>query len=443
MLKRVVILVDDRKRDLPGCALIAHHLETRFQASVEMQPLESWRACLAAFKPHYILFNHLNASHLDHFSRRLAAMGILVGVLPNEGIIYDREMLAFNAGQYHSYGHIDQFFCWNEAHQDALRRHMNLPPENIHVVGIPRFDYYFEPWRRVFQNPENEPGSGPPRLLMCTNFGFAMFKDLPRGQVDKFFLPYQGRLPMYQNYWDLIEANVRSRNRFFDFLNTLVAETEYFLDVKPHPRENRIHYQKWWANLSSADRKRVNLRFTETIFEVLPLCDLEISCERCTTALESWLIGKPTIELVFERHPAFFDADAAECNRLCDTPANLPGLIRHELENPEQKDLADNRRKHLAQWCASPAGDSSLKTARIIAQALARQEPRWRLSPQDWRRAGKLKLKGLLGLAYGSNPWRRLQGLAAGSKQDVVERKSIRSADVMEWKEKLLQVESP
>ncbi|MBM4294254.1 MAG: hypothetical protein FJ126_05030 [Deltaproteobacteria bacterium] len=443
MNKTVVILVDNKHRDLPGCALIAHHLEKRFQIRCEMQPLESWRASLTAFKPHYILFNHLNGSHLAHFSRRLRDMGVLVGVLPNEGLNYDQEELDFAAGRYHSSAHIDQFFCWNEAHGDALKRHMNLPSENIHVVGIPRFDFYFEPWNKVFCNPDLEPEASRPRILVCTNFVFAKYQDFPRVKVDRVFRPWKDRISNFQNYWELIEISVQSRSRFFAFLNAIVSGTEYFIDLKPHPAEAQAPYKIWFQSLSPADRKRVRLRLTETIFEVLPLCDLEISCEMCTTALETWIIGKPAIELVFDRNPVFFDKAMSLCNRLCDSPEKLPDLIRRELQEPDQEDLKENRRKFLAQWCASPSGNSSWNMARIIAQALARQnEPHWHFTFQDWRRAVKLKMKNSLGLAYGSNPWRRLRGLIPGIEKSIVEGKFIQPSDVQWWKEKLLKVGS-
>lgn len=443
MNKTVVILVDDKNRDLPGCALIAHHLENRLQIRCELQPLESWRACLAAFKPDYILFNHLTSSHLAHFSRRLRDMGILVGVLPNEGLNYDQEDLEYNAGKYHSYAHIDQFFCWNEAHGEALKRHMNLSPDNIHVVGIPRFDFYFEPWEKVFHNPALESMAARPRILVCTNFAFAKFKDLPQAKVDRHFSPWKDRVSSYKNYWEFIEVSARSRDRFFAFLNAIINGTEYFIDLKPHPREDQSPYTSWFQGLSPAKRQRVRLILTEMIYEALPLCDLEISCERCTTALEAWILGKPTIELVFERYPVYFDEATAACNRLCDSPEELPGLIRRELQKPEQEDLREKRRKHLYQWCSSPSGDSSLKTAQIIAQALDRQrEPRWHFTLQDWRRAVKLKMKNSLGLAYGSNPWRRLQSLIAGMEKDHLEAKFIGPRDIRRWKETLLKAGS-
>ena len=49
-------------------------------------------------------------------------------------------------------------------------------------------------------------------------------------------------------------------------------------------------------------------------------CDLEISCETCTTALESWIARKPTIELVLQKHPVFYHPDIARLNATCHDP---------------------------------------------------------------------------------------------------------------------------
>ncbi|WP_449245822.1 surface carbohydrate biosynthesis protein [Desulfobacca acetoxidans] len=442
MAKTVVILVDNKKRDLPGAALVAHHLETRFHLKCVLQPLESWRSCLAAFKPNYILFNHLTASHLAYFSIRLRDMGILVGVLPNEGINYNQDDLEFNAGRYHSYAHIDQFFCWNEFHKKALMTIMNLNEENIFIVGVPRFDYYFEPWINIFFNPQRVV-SRKPHLLICTNFVFAQYKDLPKIDADRHFSPWKDRLPSYSNYWEFIEVNARSRARFFDFLNTLITRTDYSLDLKPHPSEDHEPYKKWFKGLSPAHKERISLRLRETIFELLPACHLEISCERCTTALESWILGKPTIELVFDRHPLFFDEATSRCNRLCDDPEKLPDLVGEILAHPRQEDLRENRQLHLATWCTSPAGDSSLKVARCIAEALEKQpDPGFNLNLEDRRRALKLKVKNFLGLAYGSNPWKVLWSLMPWVKPYFLESKYITPSDVIRWQDKIRQAES-
>lgn len=436
MAKKVVILVDNKKRDLPGAALIAHHLEQEFNLEPVLQPLEAWRACLG-LRPAYILFNHLVASHLARFSNRLRDLGILVGVLPNEGIYHSREILEFNAGKYHRFAHIDQFFCWNEEHRQALLKIMGLPPERVLVVGVPRFDYYFAPWRQAIEPVR--PQTGRERLLACTNFVFAQYLERPPEEADKFFRIMQGRLPSRENYWELIRLNAAARDRFFTFMEVLLRETGYLLDVKPHPGEDQQPYLRWYKKLPPAQRSRVTLRLTETIFEVLPLCDLEISCERCTTALEAWLLGKPTIELAFFKHPVFYDEETARCNRVCEDPAALPELVRRELAAPAQQDLEPARRELLAWACNAPRGDSAYQVAAHIAAAVAAHpEPAWsRLTWQDYRRTWKLQLKNALNLPYGSKLWRLAWNQLPGVQPFIEEAKAITPALVRRWRDRL------
>ncbi|MEW6108848.1 MAG: surface carbohydrate biosynthesis protein [Nitrospirota bacterium] len=437
--KTVVILVDSKKRDLMGDVLIAHHLEETFGIRCELQPLESWRSCLSAFSPHYILFNHLTSSHLAEFSNRLKKMGILVGVLPNEGILYDREVLDYNAGKFHANAYMDHYFCWNSVHGEALVHHMKHLKDSIRVIGVPRFDYYFEPWKNLFAHPKDpELITKRPRILVCTNFGFAACKEMPRQVVDRLFQPWKDRISKYHNYWDIIEANARSRDRLFLHLVAILEKTDCFIDLKPHPRENPDIYVNWHRGLSPVQRARVKLWLSETLNEVLPFCDLEISCETCTTAIESWLLQKPTIELVFERNPVTFHEDVAKTNFLCDNPDVLPGLIVRTLKNPGQMEFQGLRKQHLAKWCSSPAGASSFRIAEIIADSLEKApEPLWDFDFQDWRRGIKLRFKNSLDLAYGSNPWKLLLGYIYGTKKYPLEEKFIRPHDVKEWKNRL------
>jgi surface carbohydrate biosynthesis protein len=174
---RIVLLVDDKKRDLAGVTLIAHQLD-RQGVDCILEPLEAFRAVLAAYRPAMVIFNHLSASHLVDWSKRLARMGVLVGVLPNEGIAYDLDQLRFGAQRHHSGAHIDYFFCWNGVHRGALLEAGVGERARVELVGVPRFDFYFEPYSRAFR-PERTTPRERQKILLCTNFAFAKFRDLP------------------------------------------------------------------------------------------------------------------------------------------------------------------------------------------------------------------------------------------------------------------------
>ena len=135
-------------------------------------------------------------------------------------------------------------------------------------------------------------------------------------------------------------------------------------------------------------------------------CDLEISCETCTTAIESWIAGKPTIELIFFKNPMFFHPEHATASTLCEKVEQLPEMIDQLLNNGESAKVIKTRNKHLEKWCDTPKGDSCLRLASLIARSVrSLPEPDWtQLKFTDYRRAAKLKFLRQLGVAYHFDP---------------------------------------
>lgn len=430
--KSVVILVDSKTRDLPVAALIGHHLN-QLDIQCHLEPLEAYQAVLEAYRPRMILFNHLTASHLAAYSQRLNKIGVLTGVLPNEGIMYDEDDLKFNSGKYHSQAHIDYYFCWNGVHQKALGEFMDKDKTHVEVVGVPRFDFYFKPWSSLYCPVKTTPRDKP-KILFCTNFQTARFWELPREEGDKFFAAWKDRIPLYRNYWRSIEAHFKGRQRVLAFLDAIAAAGKYNLILRAHPREDITPYQNWVNNLPTSQRADVTLDHESNITSLILDCDLEISCETCTTAMESWIAGKPTIELALERDPLWFYEEHARGNPHCDKSNELVPLIEQELNRPMQGQLTSVRQAHLQKWCNAPDGNSCQKIAGIIARSLATQpDPDWSLlTLSDARRALKLRLTQSIGQAYHYDPFMRLKKRLRSKKyaiKNYAYQKSIRPAD--------------
>lgn len=398
------MLVDSKARDLPVAALIAHHLDA-LGVDCVLEPLEAYQAALAAYRPQLILFNHLTASHLARFSRRLHSMGVLTSVLSNEGINYDPDDLKYSSGKFHADAHIDRFFCWNEPHRRVLQEMGFERNTRIEVIGVPRFDFYFEPWSRVFYQVSPAPRLRP-RILLCTNFQLAKFAELPAAHGDKLFAQWKDRIPIYRDYRRAFVAQLAARRRIFEYLDALVMCGEFDVVLRPHPREDSQPYQDWYAQLAGDNRQRVKLDASTPISSLILDCDLEISCETCTTALESWIAGKPTIELIFDKHPMLYHAEHASNSTPCDAPGKLVPLIRHLLEHGEPAELKAERQRHLAKWCYDADGSACLRLAQQVAEAVRQKKPAdWsQLSANDWRRGLKLKLLRGLGLPYNFDP---------------------------------------
>lgn len=437
--KRVVLLVEHKNRDLNGCALIAQHLN---DAGIEtfLEPVNAWQSALGAHKPHFILFNHALRPHLADFTGRLHRLGVLTGVLPNEGLLYRDEVRVYNSKRLPNL-HLDHYFCWNEPHRECLLKHDENKLTQVTTVGVPRFDFYFQPWNRFFKTETQ--ARNRPRILVCTNFGFAEWRERPRSEVDQFFSQWS-HLPSYANYWDAIEVNHRSRLRFFDFLKAILVSGQFEVVLKTHPRESRQLYESWLAALP--EKLQTNINYVPVDANITPLildCDLEISCEKCTTAMESWIARKPTIELVFEKHPLFYDHDFSKLNALCAAPEEIVATIETQLRQPEQIEFSEGRKKHLGRWCHSPAGNSSLSVATVIASSLkAHQAPKkLRLNLNDVRRGLKLKAYRAIGEPYTFSPSlqvrEKLLGKKAYSKRAVLYEKSVTPKEVRQVMKKL------
>lgn len=444
---RVVVLVDDRKRDLPLAALIAHHLDALGVECI-LEPLEAYRAVLAAYRPAMIVFNHLTASHLVTYSKRLAAMGVLTAVLPNEGIDYNEDQRRFNSGRHHSGAHIDHFFCWNEVNRNEMLALGQWGRTQIDLVGVPRFDFYFAPWSKAFDATPVPTGSGKPKVLLCTNFQVARFYELPRREADKFFAAWHHRIPDYKDYWKAVEDHYKASRKVFDFAKALVASKKFEVTLRPHPREDSARYAQWIEALPPEERAHVRLDAASNISTLILDTDLEISCETCTTALESWVAGKPTVELIFYKNPMFWQAEHGDANTPCEHPAALPGLVEKILQEGESAEVLAARQRHLQKWCNSPDGRSAERVAAIIAKAVHAARPAdWSaLRAEDARRAAKLKVFRNLGLAYHFDPLMPVKLRVNRGRyaiKDYAYRKSIKPRDVVEARRRVSGVSRP
>jgi len=428
------MLVDNKRRDLMVAALLAHHLEER-GAVCHLEPLEAYQGVLGAHRPDLIIVNHLLAPHLVHYSQRLRDLGVLVAVLPNEGILYDENVLEFNAGKHYNGAHIDLFFCWNEVHKRALEKQGFGGRTHIEVIGVPRFDFYFAPWSSVFDlQPKSDDGRR--RVLFCTNFVFAKFHDLPKMEADRFFGQWKDKIAAYRDYWSMVEVNHRARQKMFTFLEELARQTQFDVVLRPHPSEEIAIYRRWLDGLKPEQRQRFTLDQETNITQLILSCDLEISCETCTTALESWIAKKPTVELVLEKHPVFFHPHIAALNATCDRAEQLVDVIGKELSSSRAA-VEGGRAGHLAKWCHSPNGTSTGQMAEAIVREISdHPRPDWsKLAANDRRRAMKLRLMNRFGQAYHFDPLLPIKSRLFKSRYQLKSfsyRKSIMPRDVTE-----------
>jgi hypothetical protein len=263
----------------------------------------------------------------------------------------------------------------------------------------------------------------------------ARYIGLSESDAARFFQPFL-RIGAYRDYKSLIACHGRAREKLMLYLGKLAEVGLYDLVLRPHPRETPDFYLRTMADWSPQMRERVTVDSSSGISELIMNCDLEISCETCTTALEAWIVGKPTVELVFERHPTFFHEEPSALNVLCDKPEDLLRIVSAALEHPDQLGFRAGRQQHLEKWCYSADGKSSERIAEVIASAVhAKEKPSCDYTINERRKGMKLLALRKMNLPYSFDP---LLWLKAGiapksySTKKFVYSKTIRPSDVVE-----------
>lgn len=388
----VVILVDLKKRDLLGNALIAHHLED-LGIKAHLEPIESWRSCVNAWKPDMVIFNHLLHSHITAFSSKLKEWGVLVGCLLNEGLALNDKARTYLSEPQYPNVHCDLFLTWNEAHQDRLREtQMVTPPENAVVVGVPRFDFYREPWSAYYIQPRTSKRT---RILLNTTFALShFFERTPEERKSLYTSLGNGKIPVALDYNQMIDDHYHSRAALIDYLKPLLESGGYDITLRPHPREDVTFYERLIAGLPAGQQELIKLEPDAPIFSAILNSDITLNCEDCTTSAESWIARKPTITLTFARNPAFFSELYATCSPQVSEPDSLIPAITRELENPDQEEFQKPRQAYLDKWLFKTDGQSALRAANEIKRVLEAKAPTPKVpfSFSGMRRGIKVKL---------------------------------------------------
>ena len=330
----------------------------------------------------------------------------------------------------HKDANIDVYFCWNQQHRKALED--TGVAKRIEVVGVPRFDFYFEPWRNIFPKQEKTR----PRILVNTNFPLVKFATMRSELADAQFKGWLA-IPRYRDYYGAIAANVRAQEKFFKYLDALLATDEYEVIVRPHPAEDPTIYKQRLKD------RNVTIDIGTNVTGSILSADLVVHCETCTTALEAWIAHKPTISLIFDKHQLWYHEEQAKACVECDQPSELSGIVRRTVFKTVGYELSRARSEHLMKWCNSPSGLSARYVAENIARELADKAPAdfSSLNRSDARRALRVRAANAIGEAYHFDPFLSLKHFLMprryGMRSHSYE-KSIKPADVEASKKKIM-----
>ena len=157
------------------------------------------------------------------------------------------------------------------------------------------------------------------------------------------------------------------------YIDLLIRSGKYRIIIRPHPREELGFYEEWFATLTEEEHSRVSLSTNEPPPVAIFRSDVVLNCEDCTTSMEAWLAGKPTITLALTQHPYWFTETYKRLSPIAYETERVDEMIELALETPDQPDYAPLRQEHLEKWLYSTDGRCAERAAEEIANLIKKK----------------------------------------------------------------------
>lgn len=297
--RRILLLVPFQARDLEGHALVAYHLRTRFGHDVRLGSVYGVERQLLEFAPDVLVIDHLMWRHKAEQARLAKKLGMRLVVLTTEGLFHDPENALRRAGKLQAVsGLVDAYLSWGTWVRDAIVAERLMPPERVHVVGGPRFDFYRDPLLALSPTRESflarwaVSDVRAPVIVWATSTTYTGHDrdvirrryteraDVPRADVDRL----------------LEDEDTQYREHTRVVLQLARRHPEWTVIVKTHPAEHLAPY----AHLPQ-EAPNIRLAYNAPIREFVRHCDVLLQ-RNCTTSTEAWMFDKPVLELAMGRY---------------------------------------------------------------------------------------------------------------------------------------------
>ncbi len=442
-MARIMIVVDHKWRDLPSSVYLKLLLEMKYNHQVELVRLGEDNALMSTFRPHAVVYNNLYETDRNSYARYLKKQGIKIIILPTEGITFSDQQTLLFTHKYSGIEFIDLYIAWNRLMYDAMLQYRVLPEAKICLAGNPRFDFYTYPLSNLLKTRDcfSKKYGMPPRnmnILITTNYANAEFwpdtsfleKNLAKQRANG--------IPFFNDATKLARYEHDYRNKMFALIKEFsLRQDNVNILIKYHPSERRSLYRNFINELKSYN-EHVYLIEGDYIWDVLNISDIVI--QRCSTiAMESWLLGKHTVEIeLMSALDHFLQPRYREGSwtiRSVDQLLELINTVQKETYSPDPK-IESAKKNILEHLIFNPDGNTSKRIAAIIDGVIGRESA----DPGHVSDVNlKTKLKSIARKAFGMRCYDILCNLSKLKFGDYLGRynKRFSTKDIEEWENKL------
>lgn len=411
-IPRVLLIADHKWRDLAALALLKVILEDEHGVSVRIVNYDFWDAALLAFAPDVICPTTQTGPRERRMARVARASGTSAVVIPTEGAPISAKTMPIVACSHTDLSNVTAWLAWSDEVRAYMLEHTRLTADQVVTTGVNRFDFYVEPYRRLLmprdvldQRYGLMPGK--PVVTWATNFTHAGFVHRDSGFIQRDWTE-RGltKIDGFESARAFAEADLAALEEAQGFmLQAFKAFPDVNFLLKSHPAERRDMYMAYVQACRDSGARNVTLVSAEYIGNLLN-SSAALVHRYCTTGMEAWLMGVPTLNLDLSTghtDPAGGGAmgDAAAVDHSVSTASELTEGLRRYLggAGPEPAQWAA-RHAVLTRWLHTLDGSATARQARVLADIARRHStaPRRRPSAFGKELKGAVKRLAHMGL---------------------------------------------
>ena len=352
----LVIVVDNKIRDLTGCVLLKRKLE-KLGLSVRLCP-NGHEYEMLFFKPKAIIHNHMREEHKTEIGTLQKRIDVKAIVVPTENIMREnRDVMQLYVGKFWcEFDNIDLYISWGEVIRQVLIEDCGMAPHRVIALGSPRTDLFHPPFQEkkdvgelktALYTSSHQYGSWAREVAMKKLVG-CDFDKLTSFTVDE--------------YYD------EDRRAFIDYLDSMRLAVKRFSNInfiiKPHPFEDFEPYRKLEKDIRGC--QNVKVEYSAPFNSIAKDADMIIHAGT-VASVEAWFMGIPTLCLEYF------------CRKSCHYPEMIAGSVRAQNVEDLFSYLSDFRRLqhdfaarqkdrelYIKRWLTSADG----KRSEVIAEAV-------------------------------------------------------------------------
>lgn len=379
-LKKVVLVVDHKNRDLDGIALIAHHLYTKHNIFPHLTTTKNEISSLIKYQPELILIQHVRHEHQREFLTYCKEKGIKIALSLAEGFPRQPRDIIFSIGKKEFIPMLDLIMPWGRTLSHFCKNSPLTTGVTISETGAPRFDFHSRNLANRSQARERvckalSLEKNRKIVLWTTNYKYANHPHLSDKELIELI-----KTPTTSDHRiaETIEKKVHDHNlcrqKTSESILKLVTNfPNVNFIVKLHPSESQFSYKQYFENCSNVDifRDHDDLHLSDLLLAV----DVQIGW-RCTTSAESWLSNINTRTIDYEPDGLLLDEFSylSSGNEYASNYSELQNRLTYYLcGGTVSQELIEIRRNFVADFLYSDDGKSAERCADTINQFLVKQ----------------------------------------------------------------------